>query len=232
MRFFRRVSRVIAARIRCSTPARRPISGRAEGARCLQGILAGSQPRRLIDFGCGWTRAALVPRRMAERRDLFRRRYRSGGSEVREQDLRRDPRSGRPSSQDEHSGKHRPDIFRLAPDALDRWQWDIFLPMCVEALADEGTLVATTHGRIAAFLAAQNHPMYGNAVDLDGVIRNTGERFCLSALFKGVSDFRPHPFVARVDHAAVAENPPCKDRGVPRRRMGPGFVALRRTRGP
>jgi hypothetical protein len=48
---------------------------------------------------------------------------------------------------------------------LDDWQWDIFLPMCIDALSKDGTLVFTTHGRIASLMAAQRNPIYGDMVD-------------------------------------------------------------------
>jgi len=48
---------------------------------------------------------------------------------------------------------------------FDDWQWDRFLSMCVDALAPDGTFVFTTHGRIAALMAEQRHPVYGELID-------------------------------------------------------------------
>ncbi|MCG6203141.1 class I SAM-dependent methyltransferase [Rhodopseudomonas sp. HC1] len=66
--------------------------------------------------------------------------------------------------------------FKLEPGAnlifsgsllthLDEWQWDRFLRIAIDALAPDGILVFTIHGRIAALLAEQRHPVYGNAID-------------------------------------------------------------------
>jgi SAM-dependent methyltransferase len=48
---------------------------------------------------------------------------------------------------------------------FDEWQWDIYLPMCASALSEDGVFVFTTHGRIAALLAQDRHPVYGTLVD-------------------------------------------------------------------
>ncbi len=48
---------------------------------------------------------------------------------------------------------------------LDEWQWDRFFRIAVDALAPDGVLVFTTHGRIAALLAERRHPIYGSLID-------------------------------------------------------------------
>ena len=48
---------------------------------------------------------------------------------------------------------------------LDDWQWRRFLEMSVDALATNGLLVFSTHGRAAAILARQRHPIYGELID-------------------------------------------------------------------
>jgi SAM-dependent methyltransferase len=131
-----------------------------------KGILAGSQPRRVIDFGCGYGRALRWFRAEWPRAEIFA--------------VDIDPEALRfvsttfgaiPVAGDHHLKMSIPGNIDLIFSGsllthLDQWQWDIFLPMCVDALAADGTLVATIHGRIAALLASQNHPVYGNAVDV------------------------------------------------------------------
>ncbi|MBB5046544.1 SAM-dependent methyltransferase [Rhodopseudomonas rhenobacensis] len=63
---------------------------------------------------------------------------------------------------------------------FDEWQWDRFLRIAIDALAPEGVLVFTTHGRIAALLAEAEHPIYHNAVDtkqLYNAYKKTGFAF-------------------------------------------------------
>ncbi len=43
--------------------------------------------------------------------------------------------------------------------------WDTFFRSCLDALATDGILVFTTHGRIAALLAEERHAVYGTLVD-------------------------------------------------------------------
>lgn len=50
---------------------------------------------------------------------------------------------------------------------FDDWQWDLFLNLCIEALSPDGTFIFTTHGRIAALLAKDKHPVYGNMIDME-----------------------------------------------------------------
>jgi len=47
----------------------------------------------------------------------------------------------------------------------DEHQWDKFLLMCQRALATNGILVFTTHGRRHALMARDRHPIYGSLVD-------------------------------------------------------------------
>jgi SAM-dependent methyltransferase len=49
---------------------------------------------------------------------------------------------------------------------FDEWQWDRYLRLCIDALSERGVLVFTVHGRIAASMARDNHPVYGNLIDL------------------------------------------------------------------
>jgi SAM-dependent methyltransferase len=48
---------------------------------------------------------------------------------------------------------------------FDEYQWDAFFKMCIPALAPDGVLVFTMHGRVAALLAADRHPIYGDVID-------------------------------------------------------------------
>ena len=48
---------------------------------------------------------------------------------------------------------------------FDEYQWDKFLPMCQDALALDGILVFTTHGRRHALMARDRHAIYGSSVD-------------------------------------------------------------------
>jgi SAM-dependent methyltransferase len=63
---------------------------------------------------------------------------------------------------------------------FDEWQWGIFLEMCCDALAPDGVFLFTTHGRIAALLAKDRHPIYGDLVDTRELYeryKNTGFSF-------------------------------------------------------
>jgi SAM-dependent methyltransferase len=56
---------------------------------------------------------------------------------------------------------------------LDGPQWDAFLRFATSHLEEGGTLVFTTHGRIAAHLAYQNHPLFClEPAGLDRVLRS------------------------------------------------------------
>lgn len=48
---------------------------------------------------------------------------------------------------------------------FDDWQVERFLERCIEALAPGGILLFTAHGRIAALLAEDKHPIYGELID-------------------------------------------------------------------
>lgn len=48
---------------------------------------------------------------------------------------------------------------------FDEYQWDRFLPMCVDALAPDGVFIFTTHGRVHALMASARHPIFGKEVD-------------------------------------------------------------------
>ena len=48
---------------------------------------------------------------------------------------------------------------------FDQWQWGIYLEMCANALSENGVFVFSTHGRVAALLAKQRHPVYGTLID-------------------------------------------------------------------
>jgi SAM-dependent methyltransferase len=52
---------------------------------------------------------------------------------------------------------------------FDKWQWDLFFALCVNALAPDGTLIFTTHGRIAALLAKKRDPVYGDLIDTEAL---------------------------------------------------------------
>jgi len=52
---------------------------------------------------------------------------------------------------------------------FDDWQWDRFIPLCVNALAPDGTFVFTTHGRIAALMAKRRDPLFGDLIDTEAL---------------------------------------------------------------
>ena len=49
--------------------------------------------------------------------------------------------------------------------------WTAFFDLCIAALAPDGVLVFTAHGRIAAMLAGRGDPVFGNLVDVKALYR-------------------------------------------------------------
>jgi SAM-dependent methyltransferase len=48
---------------------------------------------------------------------------------------------------------------------FDEWQWDAFIRLCVSSLGEDGLLVFTTHGRVAALQAKENPHRFGESID-------------------------------------------------------------------
>jgi SAM-dependent methyltransferase len=48
---------------------------------------------------------------------------------------------------------------------FDEWQWDAFIRLCVPSLGEDGLLVFTTHGRVAALQLKENPHRFGDLVD-------------------------------------------------------------------
>lgn len=128
-------------------------------------FLKGQEPRRILDFPCGYGRVMRWFRSEWPAADIH-------GVETDAECLAfvRDTFQAKPIQADPRLNMTVPgDVDLIFSGSLlthfDEWQWHIYMEMCSNALSPEGVFVFTTHGRIASVLAKERHPVYGSLVD-------------------------------------------------------------------
>ena len=131
---------------------------------CRQ-ILNGRLPQRILDFPCGYGRVTRWFRNEWPDAEIFGVEIDSAALDFVEETFH-----AKKVQADHRLNMTIPDENDLIFSGsllthLDEWQWGIFLEMCADALAPEGTLIFTTHGRTAALMAKDRHPLYGSLID-------------------------------------------------------------------
>ena len=131
---------------------------------CME-IIGGRKIERIIDFPCGHGRVMRWLCREWPDAEMFGVEIDRDGLEFVEQTFGAIPVLGHPNLEMEIPGNADLIWSGSLLTHFAEWQWDLFLPMCVEALSDDGTLIFTAHGRSAAKLAKERHPIYGELIN-------------------------------------------------------------------
>lgn len=128
-------------------------------------ILRGRQPKRIIDFPSGYGRVMRWFRHEWPDADIF-----AIETDARALAFVKDTFGATPVEGDPGIRADIPPAVDLIFSGsllthLDEWQWDNFLDLCGGALAADGTLVITTHGRVAGLQARENPQFFGDHID-------------------------------------------------------------------
>lgn len=128
-------------------------------------VLNASKPNRVLDFPSGYGRALRWFRAEWPDAEIYGAEIDSRCLDFIEKAFRAKRIQADPRLNMEIPG----DIDLIFSGSLlthfDHWQWGIYLEMCANALSENGVFVFSTHGRVAALLAKQRHPVYGTLVD-------------------------------------------------------------------
>ena len=132
---------------------------------CLSHVNMGKKDLRILDFPCGYGRVMRWFRNQFPYAQLF-------GCEIDSRMLdfvEKEFRAIRIQSNDEMEISLPIDLDLIFVGSLlthfDEHQWDKFLPMCLGALALDGVLIFTTHGRRHALMARDGDAIYGSLID-------------------------------------------------------------------
>jgi SAM-dependent methyltransferase len=132
---------------------------------CLTYVNTSKRSLRILDFPCGYGRVLRWFRNQFPSAEIF-------GCEIDSRMLdfvQKEFAAIRLQSNDEMEISLPNDLDLIFVGSLlthfDEHQWDKFLQLCHGALALDGILVFTTHGRRHALMARDKHAIYGSLVD-------------------------------------------------------------------
>lgn len=139
-------------------------TGRAALDIC-QHILNGKVPNSIIDFGCGFGRGMRWFRSAWPQAKIYGVEIDRAALEFVQSTFSVEPILGNTDFTVELP-KNIDLIFSGSlMTHLDDWQWQPFLTSCIGSLSSNGTFVFTTHGRLAALMARDRHPLFGTLID-------------------------------------------------------------------
>ncbi|MFK3663928.1 SAM-dependent methyltransferase [Ochrobactrum teleogrylli] len=133
--------------------------------------LKGKKPQRILDFPSGYGRVLRWFRATWPEAEIFASEIDSRCLDFVAQEFKAVPILADPHLKMEIPGSMDLIFSGSLLTHFDEWQWDLYLDMCVSALADDGVFVFTTHGRIAALLAQEQHPVYGDIIDTEALFK-------------------------------------------------------------
>ncbi len=127
--------------------------------------LDGKAPARIFDFPSGFGRATRWFRAEWPEAEIFAAEIDSQALAFVEEEFDAKPIQADPRLNMELPGNMDLIFSGSLLTHFDEWQWGIYLELCINALSEDGVFVFSTHGRIAALLAKNRNPIYGNLVD-------------------------------------------------------------------